>query len=108
MLQRLLATPPSDLRLQIDALAAVGSLAYWADDAPAAGAAYEQRLALAEQTGDPVLRADAHYDLGFISMLASDPDGLREHESKALELYTEAGARDGIPKARQALVLGCS
>ena len=106
VLQRLLVTPPSDIRLHIDALAAVGSLAYWSDDALAAGAAYEQRLALSEQTGDPVLRAEGHYDLGFISMLASDPDGLREHESKALELFTAAGARDGIPKARQALVLG--
>ena len=105
VLSRLLATPPSDIRLHVDALAAAGSLAYWADDAPAAAAAYEQRLAFAEQTGDPLLQAEGHYDLGFISMLASDPDGLREHESKALELFTEAGSRE-IPKARQALVLG--
>ena len=105
-LDRLLVSPPPDIRLHIVALAAVGSLAYWADDATAAATAYEERLALAETTGDPVIRAEAHYDLGFISMLKSDPDGLREHESKALELFTEAGSRDGIPKARQALVLG--
>jgi predicted ATPase/class 3 adenylate cyclase len=106
VLGRLLLTPPSDIRLHIDALAAVGGLAYWADDATAAAAAYEQRLALAEETGDQLLEAEGHYDLGFISMLASDPDGLREHESRALELFTAAGATEGIPKARQALVLG--
>jgi predicted ATPase/class 3 adenylate cyclase len=105
-LDRLLATSPSDIRLHIAALAAVGGLGYWGDDFAASGAAYEQRLGLAEQTGDPILIADAHYDLGFISMVGSDPDGLREHEALALELYTAAGARDGIPKARQALVLG--
>ncbi len=105
-LDRLLATPPSDIRLHIDALAAVGGLGYWGDDFPASGTAYERRLTLAEQTGDPVLIADAHYDLGFISMVRSDPDGLREHEALALELYTSADAREGIPKARQALVLG--
>ena len=106
LLDRLLVTPPSDIRLHIAGLSAVGSLAYWADDAPAASAAYEQRLALADETGDAVLRADAHYDLGFMSMVGSDPAGLLAHESKALELYTEADARVEIPKARQALVLG--
>jgi predicted ATPase/class 3 adenylate cyclase len=109
-LDRLLTTAPSDARLHIDALAAVGGLAYWGDDFEASGKAYEQRLALAEQDGDPVLLAEGHYDLGFISMVGSDPEGLRAHESKALELFTEAGtapgARQGIPKARQALVLG--
>jgi predicted ATPase/class 3 adenylate cyclase len=105
-LDRLLATPPSDARLHIDALAAVGGLAYWGDDFVVAGAAYEQRLALAEETGDPLLRADAHYDLGFISMVGADPQALREHEATALELYTAANHQAGIPKARQALVLG--
>ena len=105
LLARLLETPPSDVQLQIDALAAVGSLAYWGDDVAAAGVAYEERLALAEQTGDPVQQAEAHYDLGFISMVAGDADTLRDHEAKALELFTVAGATNGIPKARQALVL---
>ena len=106
VLDRLLATPPTDARLHVAALAAVGSLAYWADDFAAAGDTYEQRLALADGLGDTVLRADAHYDLGFISMVASDIEGLRDHEATAVELYTAAGHREGIPRARQALVLG--
>ena len=42
-----------------------GGLAYWMDDVQGARASYEERLALAETTGDPMLIADAHYDLGF-------------------------------------------
>jgi predicted ATPase/class 3 adenylate cyclase len=105
LLARLLATPPSTTLLHIDALAAVGGLAYWGDDFVASGAAYEQRLALAEETGDAIQIAEAHYDLGFISMVNGDPDTLRAHEATALELFTKAGSRTGIPKARQALVL---
>jgi predicted ATPase len=105
-LDRLMADPPADPRLRIEALAAIGGLGYWADDFPAARAAYEERLRLAEETGNPVLRADAHYDLGFMFMVAQDPDRLRENEEQALELYTAEGKSDGVLRARQALVLG--
>jgi predicted ATPase/class 3 adenylate cyclase len=105
-LERLLAAPPADPRLHSTALAAVGGLAYWGDDFVTAGAAYERRLEIARELGDTVEEAEAHYDLGFISMVNSDPEGLRAHESKALELFTAAGNAKGVPKARQALVLG--
>jgi len=101
----LLAMPPADVRLHIDALAAVGGLAYWGDDFGPSGRAYTERLVLAEQTGDPVLLADALYDLGFISMVSGDAKTLRDQEARALELYTAAGSINGIARARQALVL---
>ena len=57
-------------------------------------------------TGDPILMADAHYDLGFLSMVAQrQADLLREHEQLALDLYLAAGHEDGAIRARQALVL---
>jgi hypothetical protein len=90
----------------VTALTGLGGITYWGDDFAAAGRAYTRRLELAEAIGDPVEIAEAHYDLGFISMVNSDPEGLRAHESKALELFTNAGASQGIPKARQALSLG--
>jgi predicted ATPase/class 3 adenylate cyclase len=104
-LARLMSGAAGDDRLRIAALAADGGLAYWADDFDAARKAYEQRLALAEQDGDALLRADAHYDLGFMFMVASDPEGLREHEEAAVDLYLTAGHADGVVRARQALVL---
>jgi predicted ATPase/class 3 adenylate cyclase len=106
LLAQLLARPsPADVRVRIAGLAAEGGLAYWMDDFAAARAAYEERLSLASGTGDPVLMADAHYDLGFLSMVGQDEEKLREHEQRALDLYTAAGREDGILRARQALVL---
>ena len=49
--------------------------------------------------------ADAHYDVGFLSMVAQEDDVLREHEQRALDLYLAAGYEDGAVRARQALVL---
>ena len=106
LLAQLLARPARDVRVRITGLAAEGGLAYWMDDAPGASAAYEERLALAESTGDTALRADAHYDIGFMSLLAKDPVGLRAHEQLAFDLYRSLGREDGVSRARQALVVG--
>jgi predicted ATPase/class 3 adenylate cyclase len=104
---RLLATPTQgDPRIRIGGLAAVGGLAYWTNDFPVANAAYEERLALAEGTADSILIADAHYDLGFMAMVAKDGDALRQHEEQALDLYLAAGRPEAAVRARQALVLG--
>ena len=94
-----------DIRVRIGGLAADGGLAYWLDDFPGARAAYEQRMQLAESTSDAGLIGDAHYDLGFLSMVAQEGEQLRAHEQRALELYTAIGNRDGAIRARQAFVL---
>ena len=96
---------PSDPRVRIAALAAAGGIAYWLRDFAAARAAYEERLALAEETKDPILTADAHYDLGFIGVVMNDDVMLRFHEERALELYTAAGHEDGAVLTREALAL---
>ena len=103
--RRLLAAPGGDPRVRIVGLAAEGSLAYWMDDFTAAGPAYEERLSLATASGDPILMADAHYDVGFLSMVAHEGNLLREHEQRALDLYLAAGHEDGVIRARQGLVL---
>ena len=103
---RLLEHPsPSDPRVRIPALAAAGGIAYWMRDFVAARAAYEERLALAQETGDPILTADAHYDLGFIGLVSQDDSMLRAHEERAIDLYTAAGHDDGVVLAREALAL---
>jgi len=107
LLGQLLAHPERvDVRVRIAALSADGGLAYWMDDFEAAGKAYEERLALAIEAQDPVLLADAHYDIGFLSMVRQDLASLREHEQLALDLYTAAGRENDVLRARQALVLG--
>jgi predicted ATPase/class 3 adenylate cyclase len=106
LLTRLLsASSGGDPRVRISGLAAEGSLAYWMDDFAAASAAYRERLELAMASGDSVLMADAHYDIGFLSMVAHEGDLLRDHEQQALDLYLAAGREDGAIRARQGLVL---
>ncbi|MBI3751747.1 MAG: adenylate/guanylate cyclase domain-containing protein [Chloroflexi bacterium] len=107
LLAPLLALPsPGDPRVRIAGLVAEGGLAYWMNDFEPATAAYEERLALAERIADPVLVADAHYDLGFMSVVSGNVPGVREHEQLALDLYTQASHEEGMNRARQALVLG--
>jgi hypothetical protein len=101
----LLARPPGDVRVRIQGLAADGGLAYWMDDVPGAHRLYEERLALAETTGDPGLIADGHYDLGFVFMVEQDEANLRLHEQLALDGYIAAGRESDAIRARQAFVL---
>jgi hypothetical protein len=105
LLGELLGRPPGDVRIRLGALSADGGLAYWMDDVPGAQRVYEERLALAETTGDPVLVADGHYDLGFVFMVAKDGPNLRLHEGLALEGYLAAGREVEASRARQAIVL---
>jgi predicted ATPase/class 3 adenylate cyclase len=106
LLAQLLApTSNVDVRVRIRGLAAEGGLAYWMNDAAAARAAYDERLSLAESTGDDTLIADAHYDIGFLFMITGEVDRLLEHEQLALDLYTAAGDVGAANRARQALVL---
>jgi len=103
--QLLAGTSGGDVRIRIAGLAAEGGIAYWMNDFSAARIAYEERIGLASTMGDQVLMADAHYDIGFLSMVAGQSELLRSHEERAIELYKAAGREDGVIRARQALVL---
>jgi len=92
-------------RVRIGGLAAIGGLAYWMNDIEACDAAYRERLAIAEGLDDSALLADAHYDIGFLSVIGKDPQGLLEHEQLALRLYESTGDDGGSMRARQALGL---
>ncbi len=105
VLAQLLADPALGVDLRIAGLAAEGGLAYWMNDFAGARSAYDQRLQLAMATGDPVLTADAHHDLGFVSMASQESAELLDHEQRALDLYTQAGREDGVIRARQGLAL---
>jgi tetratricopeptide (TPR) repeat protein len=105
VLAPLLAAQATDPRLRIAALEAEGGLAYWSDDVPAAQAAYDERLALAEQLDDKLLIADAHYDLGFMSVIGNDPPKLRDHEQLAYDLYEALGDERNMQRTRHALAL---
>jgi predicted ATPase len=106
LIAELLAHPAADdAHVRIAGLTGAGGLAYWMDDIAAARAAYEERLDLSVETGDPGLIADAHYDLGFLSMIGQDVQQLRAHEQQAFDQYRAAGREEDAIRARQALVL---
>ncbi len=106
LLEVLLAREPhGDVGARIAALSAAGGLAYWMNDFASARVAYQERLQLASAGVDPVLTADANYDIGFLGMVDQDIAFLRKHEQLALDLYTAAGREDGMIRARQGLVL---
>ena len=101
VLADLLARPEqADVRIRIAALAAEGGLAYWMNDFAAARTAYEERLDLASKTGDGMLLADAHYDIGFLPWSKGTLEQLRAEEQLALDLYAAEGREDaGAPGA---------
>jgi tetratricopeptide (TPR) repeat protein len=105
VLQPLLAHEGMEPRLRIGALAAEGGLAYWMNDIEACRAAYTERVALAQAIGEDPLLADAEYDVGFLSLIDKDPEGLLDHEQRALELYEALGDDGGAMRARQAVGL---
>ncbi|MEO8469375.1 MAG: adenylate/guanylate cyclase domain-containing protein [Chloroflexota bacterium] len=106
LLTTLLADPStSDTRARICGLAAEGGLAYWMTDFEGAGRAYTERLALANETGDRLLQADAHYDIGFMGVVDKQVQPLLDHEQAALDLYEALGHEEGAIRTRQALVL---
>jgi predicted ATPase/class 3 adenylate cyclase len=105
VLQPLLAHEGIEPEVRIGALAAEGGLAYWMNDFEACRVAYRERLALAEATGDRVLIGDAHYDLGFLGVIARDPRAVLEHEQLALEIFESTGNDAKAMWARQALGL---
>jgi predicted ATPase/class 3 adenylate cyclase len=94
-----------DPAVRLEALSADGGLAYWQGAFDEARALYEERIALAETSGEARQLAEAHYDLGFIFSVAEDAEGIRGHEQQALELFTKVRDPLGIEKARQALSL---
>ena len=103
----LLAQPSrdGDAIVRIDALSAAAGIAYWAHDFATARAIYEERLRLAEGSGDDQSVAEAHYEIGFMGMVDQDVEFLRHHETIALDLFERAGSTDGVLRARQALVM---
>jgi len=108
-LANLLGLPGShvdDVDLRIAALSADGGLAYWMEDFETCIARYEERLALAEGTGDARQIGEAHYDLGFMGAIRNDPEMIRRHEQLAYDLFSELDDRNATERARQALTIG--
>jgi predicted ATPase/class 3 adenylate cyclase len=107
LLGALLDRPESrdDVRIRIAGLEADGGLAYWMENMADARERYDERLGLAEETGDPRILAAAHYDIAFTFMVAEEVEPLAAHAERALELYTALDDEMGVLRSSQALNL---
>jgi predicted ATPase/class 3 adenylate cyclase len=100
------ASQPPELRAR--AHSAAGGIAYWRSDARATHRHYAQALALARESGDRHLLADALYDAGFAPLPepGSQAERMRAGGAsmrEALELYRELGDEAGIARSLWAL-----
>ncbi|MBD0293415.1 MAG: hypothetical protein ICV70_07575 [Jiangellaceae bacterium] len=96
---------------------AVGGLAYWQGDYPAAHRHYQQSMRIAREVGDELGVAEATYNLAFVP----EPDSTPPHDvqsgaaevsltllREAMQRFTELGDLAGVAKAKgnMALFLG--
>jgi len=87
-----------------NALIGAGGVAWWQQDRAAAGAFYEEAVAIERQLGDPARTAEALYNHAFV--VAGEDIGAAErllHES--LALFRRAGHERGVAQVLAMLVI---
>jgi tetratricopeptide (TPR) repeat protein len=100
------AGPNADDRWRVEAVAAIGSLAYWVGDLTQARPYYEEAVAIRRTIGDDARTASALYDLSFMFSplffpLPADPERTERAAAllgEAQELYRRVGGEAGIAK----------
>jgi predicted ATPase/class 3 adenylate cyclase len=105
-LEVILAMPsgrgPSPARAK--ALIGAGGMAWWQRDRAAAGACYEEAVAIERELGDPIRIAEALYNLSFVVAGESIESAAATLE-ESLELFRGAGHEFGVAQALSMLVI---
>ena len=78
------------------ALTALGGVAYWQEDLPTTGAAYEEALAIAREIGDRRAEAEGLYNLSFVPAYEGDLDRAAALIEESQTLFEELGERRGV------------
>lgn len=78
------------------ALAALGGLAYWQTDVPAAREAYEEALEISRKLGDGPSVAEGTYNLAFAYGLVPTRSGSRELFVQSRAMFDRLGNRRGV------------
>ncbi len=86
------------------ALIGFGGVAWWQKDRDAAGAAYEEAVAIERELGDPVRIAEALYNLAFV-VAGEDIGAATQLLEEALELFRGAEHEPGVAQALAMLVI---
>jgi predicted ATPase/class 3 adenylate cyclase len=98
-LEEILAMPSGQGRTasRAKALIGAGGIAWWQQDRQAAGAAYEEALAIERGLGDPARTAEALYNLAFV-VAGEDLESAARLLDESLDLFRRAGDEHGAAR----------
>jgi predicted ATPase/class 3 adenylate cyclase len=86
------------------ALIGLGGVAWWQKDREAAGAAYEEALAIERELGDPARIAEGLYNLAFV-VAGESIESATQLLEEALDLFRRAGHEAGVAQVLAMLVI---
>ena len=86
------------------ALIGAGGIAWWQQDRVAAGAFYEQAVAIERELGDPGRIAEALYNLAFV-VAGDDLEAASSMFEESLGLFRQAGDERGVAQVLPMLVM---
>ena len=78
------------------ALTALGGVAYWQEDMPAARRAYEEALTIARERGDRTAEAEGIYNMAYPPAYEGDMDSALALVEEARAMYEALGIRRGV------------
>jgi predicted ATPase/DNA-binding XRE family transcriptional regulator len=107
LLEALLAVPAPHLpaTVRAEGLNALGSLAYWQRDNPAAQQRFGQALSLSRQAQAPAGIALSQYNLGFSALATGDYHSARQYFTHALAGYEDLADQLGASNALAGMAL---
>ena len=86
------------------ALIGAGGMAWWQKDRDAAGACYEEAVAIERELGDPARLAEALYNLSFV-LAGEDIEAAARMLEESLSLFHRAGHESGVAQVLAMLVI---
>jgi predicted ATPase/class 3 adenylate cyclase len=104
--EEVLAMPSGQARTSARAKALVGAggMAWWQKDREAAGAFYEEAVAIERELGDPERTAEAVYNFAFV-VAGRDIDAASRLLEESLELFRRAESEPGVAQVLAMLVI---
>ncbi|HYU57168.1 MAG TPA: AAA family ATPase, partial [Actinomycetota bacterium] len=91
-------------RFRARALIGAGGIEWWQGDRVAAGAFYEEALAIERELGDPIRTAEALYNLAFV-VAGDDLEASTRMLEESRDLFRRAGDERGVAQVLTMLVM---
>jgi predicted ATPase/class 3 adenylate cyclase len=103
-LEEVLAMPSGRTAARAKALIGAGGIAWWQKDREAAGAFYEEAVAVERELGDPARLGEALYNQAFV-VAGEDIGAAARLLDESLDLFRRAGHEPGVAQVLGMLVI---